>query len=627
MSKRGASALAIFFLFIILSFSVLAQSNATESNQTTSKNKIDAGYQCLVGKVENKCSSLTLEEQIFSLLALSHDRDIKEECAESIIASSSNDGECWPSNNCNIKTTAQAILALSEAGEDTSKAEDWLLSRNSTSSDLTWFLEIDSNSATSCTIEYEGQSYSISIGEDKKISSDAGTCLSRSSGNYWLRVSPNCYEDNFKISCNQGFLTTLLYQKQGSSQIYVSSDVMSASAEGSVEEKITALCFSSSGSQCDYEGSLWAAYVLDKDYDISSFRPYITALSEENEQFLPEAFIYALTGNTDSYNILIGKQLFNQYWDVSGEKLYDTPLALLLLGSVGSKEAANAREYLLDVQDSNGCWKNNIRDTSFILYSGWPKFSSTGVPPVLDREPCVDQGFYCMFAFDCLDAAGDDLSDNYQCVGSQVCCSKPPIKGTCADEGGVKCSLDEQCVNGNDISGLVSDVSSGEICCSGTCQEFVANECAQNVGICKTFCDNDEDESFYSCPISSDTCCLKSAAPVDEGGPNIWIIILLVILIILVIIAILFRDRIRSYYYKYKSRKTVTRTGPGPSSNVPGGRPPGYPPRLPPGYPSRPIPRRILPQSSRIQPSRPSNNKTDKELDETLNKLKNMGKK
>ena len=59
----------IVISLIILAPFILAD-NDTSTTSPTSTSNIDKAYLCLSDKVNNKCSTLSLEEQIFSLLAL-----------------------------------------------------------------------------------------------------------------------------------------------------------------------------------------------------------------------------------------------------------------------------------------------------------------------------------------------------------------------------------------------------------------------------------------------------------------------------------------------------------------------------------------------------------------------------
>src|SRR4030042_3458456 len=124
MKKRGI-VFAFLFCLLFLSSFVIAANSTTQAVD-------EKAYACLEAKVENKCSTLSTEEKIFSLLTI-------ERCKTELISDSSNT-ECWPRSGCKIKTTAQAILALRHVNADTVKAENWLLAQTGTSSDIDWFL-------------------------------------------------------------------------------------------------------------------------------------------------------------------------------------------------------------------------------------------------------------------------------------------------------------------------------------------------------------------------------------------------------------------------------------------------------------------------------------------------------
>ena len=137
MKKREIFRKEVFLFTILITFLIFIIPFAIADE---TDDKINKAYECLEGKVHNKCSSLSSEERIFSLLAI-------EKCKSEVISDSKND-ECWPKSNCKIKTTAQAILALDKINVDTSKAEDWLFSQNTTPLDIVWYLEIESTEAS-----------------------------------------------------------------------------------------------------------------------------------------------------------------------------------------------------------------------------------------------------------------------------------------------------------------------------------------------------------------------------------------------------------------------------------------------------------------------------------------------
>jgi len=611
MIKKRILGILVIFL-ILISFSLLqAQVNSTEEQQ-----KIDKAYSCLVDKVEGKCLSLSPEEKIFSLLAIN-------QCKAEVINDSS-DEECWPAENCRLKTTAQAVLALDSVRVNTDKAQQWLLSQNRTPSELIWYLQIESNEQTTCKIEYTGFSSTIEITEDKKISGDAGQCLSLAQDNYWLEIStsPFCYNQEFSISCDKDFSTTLLFRKQDSPIIHVFQKTSSAAAGGTTIEKVESFCFREGGigNPCNYEGSLWAVLALNSlEEDISDYLPYLITLAEDNQRFLPDAFLYFITADKEYSDSLLSKQKkigTQYYWQESGDMYYDTALALFPFKNEILPEKTNSKQWLLETQDANGCWQDNTRNTAFILASIWPRdfTGNGGNGGLLD---CESAGNYCVNKGSCIGYGGQVLSE-YDCPGVfSECCTVQPEQLTCAEQDGEICSSNEICSGGDWVS--AADLISGQKCCvGGTCQDApTVSECVQQGGICRyASCLDDEQQAFYSCEFEGDICCVLKTA---QEKSYVWIWILL-ILIVLVVIGIIFRDKIRNFWFRIKSKFRGSKPGPKPGYGRPPPGPPHYPIR-------RPMPeRRILPMLHRpLKPiKRP--HKSQKELDEVLKKLKDMGK-
>lgn len=613
MTKKRILGILIIFL-ILISFSLLqAQVNSTEEQQ-----KIDKAYSCLIDKVEENCDSLTTEEKIFSLLAIN-------QCRAEVINDSS-DEECWPAGNCRLKTTAQAVLALNSVRANTDDAQQWLLSQNRTSSELTWYLQIESNDPTTCNIEYTGFSSTREITEDKKISDDAGQCLSLAQDNYWFGISssPFCYNQEFSISCDKDFFTTLLFRKQDSPIIHVSQEISSAAAGGTTIEKVESFCFREGGigNPCNYEGSLWVALALDSlGEDMSPYLPYLITLAEDNQRFLPDAFLYFITADTEYSDSLLSKQkkIGDQYyWKESTDMYYDTALALFPFKHETILEKTNSKQWLLETQDENGCWQGNTRNTAFILASiGERDFFTDGNGDGNGEngdglQDCKSGGNYCVNKGSCIGYGGQVLSD-YYCGILSECCTVQPEQQTCAQKDGKICSSNQICT-GKEVSaaGTSKCCIDGGICKTKT--EPVISECEKQLGICRTSCLDDEKKASYLCEISGDVCCISKT-----GKSYTWIWILL-ILIVLVVIGIIFRDKLRNFWFRIKSKSRRSKPGPRPGYGRPPPRPLRYPIR-------RPMPeRRVLPLSHRpLKPiKRPSKSQT--ELDKVLKKLKSMGK-
>ncbi len=332
--KKLVFLFSIFLVLIFFTFFVIAEEHDIACDDGDADCKVDKAYSCLNEKIDDKtCEDLSSEERVFSLLATG-------KCKAEILDDSR--------YNSDLRFTSQALLGLHNFGFNTDETEEWILSQERASSGIDWFLEIESLEQTTCVVDSSG-SNNVVIGEDKKISSlTGGNCLSLAHGGYWLEINSNCYSENFTISCDKQFLTTLLYQKQGSDTIYVSEKTSSSSAEGSTEEKVNSLCFREGGF-CDYEGSLWASLALSvSGKEVSSYLPYLATFAEDNENFLPESFLYFLTGNTDFKNQLLSKQINNKWWLSLNDKYYGTALALYPFKYEEPQQKTDSINWLLD---------------------------------------------------------------------------------------------------------------------------------------------------------------------------------------------------------------------------------------------------------------------------------------
>lgn len=613
--------IALFFVFFSLLPMVSADVNSTVANN---------GYACLENRTSGQCSDLTLGQQVFTSLATGL-------CAGYVQNSSSGSG-CWPSGSCSIITTSQAMLALNSRGISVNDSANWLISKNITSPDIVWYLQIDSNKPTTCTISQASGSSTIHIGADKKISeSSAGSCFTKSANGDWLQVSSSCFNEDFSVSCNESFTTTKLYQRIPSNTyptVYVSGTSQTASPGATITDSIkNSYCFGTGGI-CSYESTLWASLVLNRlGYDITPYLPYLTleASDAQNSQYIPYAFLYAITSSSDYLAKLLDEQNVvngQKYWSYSQDSYFGTSLALLAIKSSDSTDAGNAITWLSGVQNSDGCWNNgNILNTAFILYSAFgPRNlapSSSGVSPQI----CSSAG-YCLSSLNCNQAGGSNLGEDYSstCPALQICCSKDYQSPSCAEQNGVLCSSDQVC-NVTSISS--SDSSSLQACCpsSGSCVTpvaSVATSCASLGGTCRNACLGNEGKSSGSCSLSSQVCCVQSIAPAQSPSSNLVWIILLSILIVLAVLGIIFRKKLTPLWLKIKS-KLFKGKGKGHSGGPgrPGFGPRGFPPRgPPPQFQRRPMPPR---------PNRPGNQaqrkpKSSPEVNDVLKKLKEMGK-
>lgn len=608
---RKREILCVFAVLIVLIFTMGVL--GAETNDTSAdKDSTEKAYDCLTSKVGNR-TDLSLQEAIFATLALGYQKNLLR-----VIEDNEKTSEhCWPKGGCKLQDTAQVALAYERIGKNTDDIAKWLISNNATPTELKWFLEIDISSHKSalCKIKYKGHEYSVSILDNMKLSGNAGTCLELAAGNYWLAIKSNCLKESFDISCNQDFVTTLLYQKNSGGTIYVSPNTHSAASLGTTTEKPNTNCFKTSGG-CSYEGSLWASlalYTLGKD--VSSFTPYLLALAEENERFLPSAFLYIITGGNDQYAKIIESQKQGKYWQQPGSsnsRFYDTSLAMLALSKASSTELENAKSYLTSIQTKEGCWNNdNVKDTAFVLYSAWARAVQKSIDTGAGGsgiELCATPNS-CESARDCTDAGGQ-IYTQFDCsTWGEFCCSKSVQKQTCNALGGIVCKANERC------SGQTKSAFDGS-CCMTSCLVIDDNVCEQRGNYCRTSCEDNEKEAAYTCTDSAKVCCEYTAESTASSSSSTWWIVILVILIILVVLAIVFREKIKIAWYKAKGKASsapLVKPGMGPGAGGAGFRPPMMMARRPPPG-GMPMIRRPMP--------RPGINAA---LDETMKKLKQMG--
>ncbi len=549
--KKRKLFLLVFSIILILPLILSAENVSDNSEQT----KVDKAYSCLEKKIDSiTCTKLSPTQKIFSLMSTG-------KCVNEVL-SDSKSGLCWPKEACTLKTTSQAILALGQVSESTTTAEDWLISQNETPSDVDWFLQIESDEEAECEIKYStGGTYDIRVREDKKLSGTAGSCLSLSTGGWWYRISPNCYNVQFDISCKSDFLTNLLFKEKSSLTIHISEKTSSTSAEGTTQEKVNSFCLAQDR-KCNYEGTLWGAVALKSvGYDINLYMPYLITGADKNPKVLPESLLYLLTGYDEFRNSLLQKQKNNKYWDESGGKFYDTALALFPFQYSSSQEKSDSIKWLMDVQEKDGCWDGgNVLTNSFLLFSLWPK------QVIVDdtTKDCEDSGFYCMSEANC---DGDVLGD-YSCSSNVfICCDKSKTFDTCENQGGEICNYNSECIAGTEVE--AEDAGSGETCCvNGRCESVaVESVCKSAGGICRSFCADDEEQNSNECDIGN--CCIAK-----QPESSLWWVWLLSTLIILLILGIIFREKLRLFWHQFSSRFKKDRGSQTPINRVR----PGYPP-------------------------------------------------
>jgi hypothetical protein len=616
IKKSGLLFLSITSIITIL---ILTLFFTTAANTTVNLGSFENSSSCLKTQIDAKTySAMSIEELSASILALGYDSSRQNALKSELTKRKDPNNNCWPSGSCTIKETALVMLAYIHINSDITGIKNWLLNQTIPASDLSWYLQVHTENVSQCSIKYDNNSRTINLAENRQISGTIGSCLQITSDGYWLEISPSCYGKEFEVSCNNDFLVSTFYKRRSGETLFVTTSTQTSSPNSPLKTKVESLCFKQ-GSSCSYEASLWATYAINKKDN--SFKdkalPYLIALATDTnvQRYFPAAFLYSITGLNEYLTAISNLQNSNGYWQLSEatKRYYDTALALMALYGHGSSVQTDAAiSYLTQPNvQSNGCYNgNNIRDTAMIIYGANPKPAASGGGTTSQCTDFSSQGYSCTTSSDCNNSNGT-LMGNFNCFSGLICCDKPSTIQTCSQLGGTKCSFGQECSRDYISS---SDSTS---CCpsSGRCEDTgspITDECSDEGYTCKSSCGDDENEEALSC--TAGVCCSeKEITP----GPNYWWLYLLIILIILIILAVIFRNQLQVWWFKTKGqfqKKPFEPARPMPPRPM---MPPLMPPRtIIPGQAPRPMmqPRPI----ARPFPKQ-------KELDETLKKIKDMG--
>jgi hypothetical protein len=477
--------LALFFLIVNI-YSVKAIINETQ--------QVDKAYAWLENKTRNNWQNLKVLQHEFSLLALAYNENLKAQGLNILKARGYPAGNpyCWGrevgsinnENQCKIKETAIASFIYNEFGLNYSKINEWLLNNSALFKDISWFLQADVERGftANCTIEYENTILNFSIDKDKNITlistPPTSPCFD-TFNNKWLKIRKECYEKNFKITCNvednKPYTLTFLYKKSENDLTWYVAETFSIGSGETYDVSIKefSICLGDLEG-CEYEANAIAAYVLffEGDERYKNMLPFLILNAEDNKNKNSYAWLYLITSQSEySEKVLKAKQQ-QGFWKLSNfGQFYDTSINAYSLKkeSIDFNET-KTKNYLLQNQKQEGFWKcgesgcEEIRDTALILYVFWPKgITPPGGPGVPGLNDCEAQGGSCEIACNIYNNFVEYPSLNYAC-GNLVCCMNA-LSLSCNEIGGEICDENETCINGYNLT-----TREGGCCVNGTCQ-------------------------------------------------------------------------------------------------------------------------------------------------------------
>jgi hypothetical protein len=421
---------------------------------------------------------------------------------------------------------------------------------------MAWYFQLTQRPQENvrCFLKYDNSDYEFSIDENNTLGGNFGTCFSPTPDRYWLKLDNACTEKTFQVSCNDTILANFLFKR--ANDWYVIGQTEQAPPLEVLSINLSATYCISRGQGCNYESTLWTAYAFylaGKQETARTFMPYLVmkANETENKKFLPQAFLYKLTGRdsyADEIKALQGMDGLITAPGTSYGKYHDTSLAIIT-GSTSKANMTKIHDTLLKQQKTDGSWDcgascDTVRDTAMLLLTVWPSFEY--------RSECEQQGFRCVsncsavgisegyecftgeccnMTFNCdmaygtckISCAANETQISYTCDSNKKCC-KSRAQARCSEINGSVCNSTQECVNSQGSIIPFNVTPDSNLCCIGTCttrtktcQELTGVYCNPSDG---KSCNNNDWltalDTLYCCKPSS--CVTGSLTCYAQGG-------------------------------------------------------------------------------------------------------------
>ncbi len=492
MEKRLHKNLFVFLITIII-FIILFSVIASVFSSALEYNQVRKPYSWIKSKCIKNWQNLRADALASCLIALKDEltaRQLNDSVTK--LLAKSNNGECWPSGNCNVIDSSLAKIALYEAGytEKMENVTNWTLEREKpvTIKDMDWYLQIiqNPNSKILCSLDYANNNYEFSINDSGYVlGSNPGSCFAIDK--YWLKLNPTdaCLKENYNLTCNDSIKTNFMFKKTNQQVWYVFGNLKIAEPTETITLNISSYCINGA-SGCDYESTLWAAfafsYVGDEE-NAKKLSPYLIAEEKNYPNLMPKAFLYYLTGIGDYANETGKLQSTDGFIQVPGStkcKYYNTALALWTesLQNAESFNMTKLETKLLSVNEQKkegsyfywGCSSSlddSIKETSLLLVG-------LGINKQTADE-CSSNGYSCVD--NCTGVGG--TSQQYACSSGE-CCDVDPNAYGCEEKYGTcksSCFSNNETKQGyNCETGICCKLNSQSLCTS----ELDGKICSQN---------------------------------------------------------------------------------------------------------------------------------------------------
>jgi len=496
--KRGT--LILLFL-VILSFSVNASANFSAQD----------GYDWLSTQISSDGSfnsdTFSTTMAILALDDAGYDTSLSESW---LISQMDETYSCIPSSSCSTKDTAAAVLAYNELQDETyfDAWDSWFLSSlDDSDSAGNWYLEVVTSSTGTCTISYtldeELKETEIEVEEgsfpgcDDSNFLDLDECVQKN----LISTNPGITLDVDCSSLEGSVVLSLVYKSD--STYYIIANENSDTADFQVNNG----CFGkSSGSTCNQEASLWAGWALKT---ITSDVNTLIYLKESYDSTSAEeaALLYLITSDETYLSDIVGLQKSDGSFD---RNVFTTGLAVLALSDSTEyeEEVENAKSFLRDEQNDDGNWVENIEDTSMALYGAFSEedVTVTEYEIVDDEEPEEEE--------EVVTSTGTCSTDD-DCDSGEVCLDTVCIESECNYD--TTCEYPDWDENSYNCP---SDCSCGD----GVCDDYESDsgDCTDDCGGEEEVVEEEEEEEIEDTYVYEEP---------DEGGSGLILIILFILIL------------------------------------------------------------------------------------------------
>lgn len=353
--------------------------------------------------------------------------------------------DCWPSNSCNVRDTALALMALQRSEE--SIKLDWLLDKQIASLSGNWFLQIDTPSSGTCTIKDEDATYTITVSAGKLSTNLCKTPTAEFDLNTCLK--PNLLSEPSKqleVDCPLAVTPYISLLHQDGTSYYVFA------ADHTKKQTISV----NNGYFSDVESTLYTNWVLKY---LGSKINSLTWLKKNynSNNVVHLSLLYLITENKYFLTALV--ELQDQTEGNFGTE-FETAVATLALAKSKEYNSALEKAYeWLGEKQVDGSINGDLLDTSVALYSFGISEGGITIPTCTSDAEC-SSGYHCkngectkkeITPTVCIVNNECELGENCEncpadCLKTgEVCCNDIAYKGKCCTD--LDCGTNEECIS------------------------------------------------------------------------------------------------------------------------------------------------------------------------------------